>query len=135
MHTRAADDPQVRHMKAIATYEHPMAGTVRVAAPTFKMSGTPGSIDRPAPRIDEHTREVLAECGFGERDIGNFLEKGSVSQAEEAPAMGQGRARASAGSAGDGGRRPVSRPRWPRRRRVPRCREWHAVPRCRCRPH
>ena len=32
-HLQAADDPQVRHMGMIASYEHPVAGTVKVVAP------------------------------------------------------------------------------------------------------
>ena len=51
-------------MKAITTYEHPKAGTVKVVAPAVKMSETPATIDRPAPMVGEHTDEILAEFGY-----------------------------------------------------------------------
>ena len=34
-----------------------------------KMSGTPGSIRRPAPELGEHTAEVLREAGFSDEEI------------------------------------------------------------------
>lgn len=80
-HLQAADDPQVRHMKATTTYEHPKAGTVKVVAPAVKMSETPATIDRPAPSVGEHTEEILAEFGYGRDEIAAFLDKGAVASA------------------------------------------------------
>ncbi len=80
-HLEAAADPQVEHMKAITTYEHPRAGTVKVVAPAVKMSETPATIDRPAPMVGEHTREILAEFGYGSDEIAAFLDKGAVASA------------------------------------------------------
>ncbi len=81
-HLQASEDPQVRHMNAIATYDHPTAGRVKVVAPAVKMSETPATIERPAPRVGEHTREILAEFGFEPAEIDAFVENDSVSQAE-----------------------------------------------------
>ena len=53
--------PQVAARGAIVEQEHPIAGTVQSVAPPVRMSATPGSIRRPAPRIGEHTVEVLRE--------------------------------------------------------------------------
>ena len=32
----------------------------------------------PAPRLGQHTREVLAEAGFGEAEIARMLESGAA---------------------------------------------------------
>jgi crotonobetainyl-CoA:carnitine CoA-transferase CaiB-like acyl-CoA transferase len=41
--------------------EHPEAGTVYGLGIPIKLSGTPGSIRRPAPLLGQHTDEILAE--------------------------------------------------------------------------
>ncbi|MGN6550152.1 MAG: CaiB/BaiF CoA transferase family protein [Pararhizobium sp.] len=77
-HLQAADDPQVRHMGAITRYTHPVAGEVKVVAPAVKMSATPATVERPAPLVGEHTREILAEFGFDEDAIGSLLSSQTV---------------------------------------------------------
>jgi crotonobetainyl-CoA:carnitine CoA-transferase CaiB-like acyl-CoA transferase len=81
-HLQAAEDPQVRHMGMITSYEHPHAGTVKVVAPATKLSATPAVIERPAPLIGEHTREILAEAGYQEGEITGLIERNVVAQAE-----------------------------------------------------
>lgn len=66
---QASEDPQVTHMGMIRSYEHPKAGTVRVVGPAVRMSETPPSIERPAPMVGEHGREILAELGLSEAEI------------------------------------------------------------------
>ncbi|BCP53966.1 CoA transferase [Kaistia sp. 32K] len=63
-HLRVAEDPQVQHMNAITSYEHPKAGTVKVVAPAVKFSKTPATVERPAPLVGEHTEEILREYGL-----------------------------------------------------------------------
>ncbi len=86
-HRELAEDPQVKHMEAIAQYEHPVAGTVRVAAPAIRMSKTPAKIERPAPLVGQHSREILREFGFAEPTIADFIERGVVG--EDRPAEPQ----------------------------------------------
>jgi crotonobetainyl-CoA:carnitine CoA-transferase CaiB-like acyl-CoA transferase len=80
-HVAAAEDPQVKHMKAIAGYDHPRAGHVKVVAPAPKLSETPATIDRPAPMIGEHSAEILREFGFAEAEIDSFVAGGAVAVA------------------------------------------------------
>jgi crotonobetainyl-CoA:carnitine CoA-transferase CaiB-like acyl-CoA transferase len=80
-HLGAAADPQVEHLGAIGEYEHPVAGRVRVVAPAVRMSGTPPEIERPAPLVGQHSREILAEFGFRPAEIEAFLASGAIEQA------------------------------------------------------
>ena len=79
-HLEAADDPQVRHMGMITGYDHPTAGHVKIVAPAVKMSATPASVERPAPLVGEHSREILADAGFAEHEIDAYLGSGAVAQ-------------------------------------------------------
>jgi len=79
-HLQAAQDPQVQHINAISEYQHPVAGKVKVVAPPVKMSATPASIDRPAPQIGEHTREILVDFGLSNEEIDKLIEQGAVAE-------------------------------------------------------
>jgi crotonobetainyl-CoA:carnitine CoA-transferase CaiB-like acyl-CoA transferase len=43
---------------------HPSEGATKALSPPVDYSATPASIRRPAPRLGEHTNEVLGEIGF-----------------------------------------------------------------------
>jgi crotonobetainyl-CoA:carnitine CoA-transferase CaiB-like acyl-CoA transferase len=43
---------------------HPHEGKLRQLRPPVRMSATPTSISRPAPRLGEHTAEILQEIGM-----------------------------------------------------------------------
>jgi crotonobetainyl-CoA:carnitine CoA-transferase CaiB-like acyl-CoA transferase len=77
-HLQAADDPQVRHMGMVTSYEHPTVGTVKVVAPAVKMSATPAAIERPAPLVGQHTAEILEQYGFQRSEIESLAEKGAI---------------------------------------------------------
>jgi crotonobetainyl-CoA:carnitine CoA-transferase CaiB-like acyl-CoA transferase len=77
-HLEAADDPQVRHMGMITSYEHPVGGTVKVVAPAVKMSQTPATIDRPAPLVGQHSHEILADFGYDDTEIAALQDKGVI---------------------------------------------------------
>jgi crotonobetainyl-CoA:carnitine CoA-transferase CaiB-like acyl-CoA transferase len=79
---RAAEDPQVTHMGMITSYQHPRGGNVRVIAPAVKMSETPASIDRPAPLIGQHGREILAEFGVPAAEIAALEAAGDMTVQE-----------------------------------------------------
>ena len=78
----ASEDPQVKFMGMLTSYEHPRAGTVRVVAPAVKMSETPATIERPAPLVGQHGREVLAEFGFSKDEIAALEASGDMTVAE-----------------------------------------------------
>jgi crotonobetainyl-CoA:carnitine CoA-transferase CaiB-like acyl-CoA transferase len=52
-------DPHILARDMVARTEHPVTGTFHTLGVTVKLSETPGSIRLPAPRLGEHTTEVL----------------------------------------------------------------------------
>ena len=54
-------DPQLRARGAIYRLRHPDLGACETVGPPYQFSSTPAGIRRPAPRLGEHTRAVLAE--------------------------------------------------------------------------
>ncbi|MBW8057307.1 MAG: CoA transferase [candidate division NC10 bacterium] len=52
-------DPQVQARGMITAIHHPEVGTIRLPASPIRLSRTPGRVDRPAPRLGEHTTDVL----------------------------------------------------------------------------
>lgn len=79
-HLEAAQDPQVQHLGLIQSYDHPKAGTVKVVGPAVGFSATPASINRPAPLVGEHTRQILREYGLSATDIDMLIETGSAGE-------------------------------------------------------
>jgi crotonobetainyl-CoA:carnitine CoA-transferase CaiB-like acyl-CoA transferase len=53
--------PQVESRGVLREVEHPVAGKVRVIAPFFGLSDTPGGVRSAAPLLGEHTEEVLRD--------------------------------------------------------------------------
>jgi crotonobetainyl-CoA:carnitine CoA-transferase CaiB-like acyl-CoA transferase len=71
------DDPQVRANRIFVESEHPVAGRLREARPAPVFSGTPVAPGGPAPRVGEHTREILVEAGYAD-EIDTLFEDGVV---------------------------------------------------------
>src|SRR5690606_8181583 len=57
----AFSEPPVGERDMVVEYEHPDVGRVRVPGNPIKMSEAPGTPSRPAPRLGEHTDEVLRD--------------------------------------------------------------------------
>ena len=57
----AMADPQIVAREMVVETEHPSAGKFRTLGVTSKLSRTPGALRRPAPRLGEHTAEILRE--------------------------------------------------------------------------
>ncbi|MEM6381409.1 MAG: CaiB/BaiF CoA-transferase family protein [Pseudomonadota bacterium] len=79
-HLEAAADPQVQHLGLIQTYDHPTAGNVKVVGPSVSFSETPASIEKPAPLVGQHTREILAELGYQNDAIEALIASGAAGE-------------------------------------------------------
>jgi crotonobetainyl-CoA:carnitine CoA-transferase CaiB-like acyl-CoA transferase len=75
------NDPQIKHNGTFDEYDHPTEGRVKTPGVPIKFSKTPSTVDRGAPRIGEHTREILAAAGKSEAEIDALLASGAVKQA------------------------------------------------------
>ena len=60
------------------TVEHDELGEFEMPGRPFTMPASPWSLRRPAPRLGEHTDEVLAECGFDAAQISDLRTAGVI---------------------------------------------------------
>jgi crotonobetainyl-CoA:carnitine CoA-transferase CaiB-like acyl-CoA transferase len=74
------EDPQVRHLGLVAEFEQPGLGPTRVLGFPARASATPAAIRRPAPRIGEHTDEILTELGLASEEIDRLVAGGVVAR-------------------------------------------------------
>jgi len=68
-----AQDAHFREREVIVTLDDPDLGPLPTHAVTPRLSDTPGALRRPAPRLGQHGREVLAEAGMPEAEIDALL--------------------------------------------------------------
>jgi len=71
-------DPQVRHLGLIAEVEQPGWGRVRMLGFPVRGSTIDARVRRPAPRLGEHTAEILDELGIARSEIDALVEKGVI---------------------------------------------------------
>lgn len=62
----------------VVEQQHPEAGPIKTIGLPVKLSETPAQYLRPSPRLGEDTRALLAEGGYGEREIAAMLAQGIV---------------------------------------------------------
>jgi crotonobetainyl-CoA:carnitine CoA-transferase CaiB-like acyl-CoA transferase len=71
-------DPQALASGQVTEHEHPVYGRLRQAGHLIRFSKTPGRIERAAPIIGQHTREVLREAGYEAAQIQQLQEQGAI---------------------------------------------------------
>jgi crotonobetainyl-CoA:carnitine CoA-transferase CaiB-like acyl-CoA transferase len=78
MHTIESlmDDPHLRAVDFLQTVEHPTEGTMRSISVPSNWSATPPCVSRHAPRLGEHSAEVLREAGYSDAQIEAMLAAG-----------------------------------------------------------
>jgi crotonobetainyl-CoA:carnitine CoA-transferase CaiB-like acyl-CoA transferase len=71
------DDPQLEASGFWRTVEHPTEGRLRATSPPIRFGASPSSIRLPAPRLGEHSAEVLAEAGYPPERIDAMFASGA----------------------------------------------------------
>lgn len=72
------DDPQIKHNGTFVEYDHPTEGHVKTPGFPIRFSKTPSRVERGAPVVGQHSREILAEAGLSEAQIEALLAAGAV---------------------------------------------------------
>lgn len=80
----ALTHPQTIARGMVVDLVHPEAGATKAIGCPIHFSRTPSLIDRPAPRLGEHTRDVLRAHGYADAEIAGFIADGVVATAESA---------------------------------------------------
>jgi len=75
-YARVFTDPQVVARQMVVETDHPTLGRLRTLGSPIKLSATPALVGRAAPRLGEHTVEVLREAGFSESEIDLLQRRG-----------------------------------------------------------
>ncbi len=73
-------DPQVQHNGTLVEHQRQWLGTVREPRPPARYSMTPTSLGRHAPKLDEHTDEVLGELGLSKDRVADLRSRGVIGQ-------------------------------------------------------
>ena len=70
------EDPHLAEIGFFREVDHPSEGRVRIMACPTEWSETPPGIRRLAPRLGEHSREVLGEAGYSGAEINALIAAG-----------------------------------------------------------
>lgn len=62
----------------LASYEHPTYGTLSTVALPLRFDGDRAAVSRPAPRLGQHSRDLLLEAGFSPSEVEAFIAQGAV---------------------------------------------------------
>ena len=85
---QALADPQTIAREMVVEVEHATLGPVKTLGLPVKFSATPGKVRTGAPLYGEHTRDVLREYGFDDRQVDAFEKDGAI-VASAAPRRGK----------------------------------------------
>ena len=71
--------PHVDARHLLIDVPDPILGSVRLVGPPFKLSGNPGALAGPAPRLGEHNAEILRErLGYSDQRVSELQAEGAL---------------------------------------------------------
>ena len=69
-------DPQIVHNANLVEHEHPWVGRIREPLPPMRFEHDPRELGRHAPKLDEHTDEILHELGLDADEVASLRAAG-----------------------------------------------------------
>jgi len=76
-------DPHLQEVGFFEPIDHPSEGPIQTTRVPVKYSQSPGTAtDRPAPRLGQHTREVLATAGLSDDAIEALIKTGAAASSD-----------------------------------------------------
>ena len=72
----ACEDPQIKARNMVVELDHPKFGKIQNIGSPIKFSRTPLTIRSLAPKIGQHTIEILKDLDYTDEDIRNFKKSG-----------------------------------------------------------
>jgi crotonobetainyl-CoA:carnitine CoA-transferase CaiB-like acyl-CoA transferase len=71
-------DPHVREREIVVDMPDAEVGRIAMHNIIPRLSDTPGRLRRPAPRLGEHTAEILGQFGIGQRTLEKLAAEGVI---------------------------------------------------------
>jgi crotonobetainyl-CoA:carnitine CoA-transferase CaiB-like acyl-CoA transferase len=71
------EDPHYRERETLVEIEDEELGTVSLAAPVPRLSGTPARVGHVGPPLGRDTDDVLADLGYSPEEIGSGRDEGA----------------------------------------------------------
>jgi crotonobetainyl-CoA:carnitine CoA-transferase CaiB-like acyl-CoA transferase len=72
------EDPHLADVGFFQWQDHPSEGRIRTMREPSRWSATEPPTARPAPRLGQHTREILREAGFAPGEIDDLIQRGAA---------------------------------------------------------
>jgi len=76
---QVVEDPHLAERGYFVEIDHPIIGRVKIPGVPFKMSETPGSVERPSPLLGEHLELILGKyLKMGKEEVKKLREEGAI---------------------------------------------------------
>ncbi|HYB19326.1 MAG TPA: CoA transferase, partial [Thermodesulfobacteriota bacterium] len=72
------EDPHLNTRGYFLEVEHPIIGKAKISGFPFKLSKTPGQIDRPSPLVGEHNELILGNLGISKEEVERLRKEGAI---------------------------------------------------------
>ncbi|MEK7354702.1 MAG: CoA transferase [Chloroflexota bacterium] len=74
-----SQDPHMKERKFFVKLEHPVLGPYSYLSPPYRLSQTPCTINRPAPLLGQHNKEVYSgELGYTDKELAKLKSEGII---------------------------------------------------------